>query len=150
MTFFNDGCSDCIMREGVPGVQWEGVVTKKGPFDMGGVGGLADLTRDEWMVLVPLANGNKQAVRCHSMTRVIANFPQYDTTRSVAEVKNSQPDIPKLQACKVPAKIDCLMGVKCGALSPVPIHTLINGLCLYRSNLMAHNGVSNAIIGGTH
>ena len=46
----------------------EGVVTKKGPFDMGGVGGLAALTRDKWMVLGPLANGKKQAVRCHSMT----------------------------------------------------------------------------------
>ena len=38
MTFFDDGCSDCVMREGVLGVQWEGVVIKKGPFDMGGVG----------------------------------------------------------------------------------------------------------------
>ena len=34
MTFFDDGCSDCVMREGVPGVQWEGVVTKNGPFDL--------------------------------------------------------------------------------------------------------------------
>ena len=121
---------------------------------MGGVGGLAALTRDEWMVLVPLANGNKQAVCCHSMTRVTADFPQYDITRAVAEVKNNQPDNPKLQACKVPAQIggeiDCLMGIKYGALSPVPIHTLLNGLCLYRSKLMAHDGVSNAIIGGTH
>ena len=39
----------------------EGVVTKKGPFDMGGVGGLAALTIDEWIVPVPLTNGNKQA-----------------------------------------------------------------------------------------
>ena len=27
--------------EGVPGVEWEGVITKKGPFDMGGVGCIA-------------------------------------------------------------------------------------------------------------
>ena len=74
MKFFDDGCSDCIMWEDVPGVQWEGVVTKNGPFDMEGLGGLAALTRDEWMVLVPLANGNKQAVRCQSMTRVTATF----------------------------------------------------------------------------
>ena len=129
-------------------------MTKKGPFEMGGVGGLAALTRDEWMVLVPLANRNKLAVRCHSMTRGTANFPQYDTTQAVAEVKNHQHDNPELQACKVPTliggEIDCLMGVKYGALIPEPIHTLLNGLCLYQSKLMAHDGVSNAIIGGTH
>ena len=92
MTFFDDSCSDCIMREYVPGVQWEGVVTKKGPYD-------------EWMVLVPLANVNKQAVRCQSMTQDTADFPQCDTTRAVAEVKNNQPDNPKQQTYKVPAQI---------------------------------------------
>ena len=61
LTFMDSGCSDAVVREGVPGVQWDGVVTKKGPFDMGGVGGLAAQTRDEWMVLVPLADGSKQA-----------------------------------------------------------------------------------------
>ena len=32
-TFFDDGCSDCVMREGVPGIEWEGIITKKGPFN---------------------------------------------------------------------------------------------------------------------
>ena len=67
ITFFDDGCSDSVVRQGVPGVEWEGVITKKEPFDMVGLGGLAASTRDEWMVLVPPANGDKQAVRCHSM-----------------------------------------------------------------------------------
>ena len=88
------------------------------------------------------------------MTRVKANFSQYDSTQAEPEVKNNQPDNPKLKACKVPAQIggeiDCLMGIKYGALSPEPIHTLLNGLCLYRSKLMAHDSVSNTIIGGTH
>ena len=80
------------------------------------------MPRDEWMVLLPLANGNKQSVRCHSMTRVTADFLQYDTTRAVAEVKNHQPDNYELQACKVLTligeDIDCIMGIKYGALSP--------------------------------
>ena len=54
ITFFDDGCSDCVMREGVPGIEWDGIITKKGPFNMGGVGGLVTPTRDEWMVLAPL------------------------------------------------------------------------------------------------
>ena len=121
LTFFDDGCSDAVMREGVPGVQWEGMVTKKGPFPMGGVGGLAAQTRDEWMVLVPLANGKTQSMRCHSMTRVTADFPKLDTTKAVAEVKRAQPNNRKLQECRVPTliggEIDCLMGIKYGALS---------------------------------
>ena len=48
MTFLDDGCSDCVMWEGVPGIQWEGVVTKKCPFNIVGVAGLAPLTRNEW------------------------------------------------------------------------------------------------------
>ena len=154
LTFLDTGCSDAVVREGIPGVQWEGVVTKKGPFDMGGVGGMAAKTRDEWMVLVPLADGSKQAMRCHSMTRVTADFPKYNTTRAVLEVKNSQPNNKELQQCKVPecigGEIDCLLGIKYGALSPEPIHTLPNGLALYKSKLMAHDGISNAIIGGSH
>ena len=96
-TFFDDGCSDCVMREGVPGIEWEGIITKKGPFNMGGVGGLATLTRDEWMVLVPLANGDKQAVRCFSMDKVTTTFPKYDTAKAVAQVKEDAPDNAELQ-----------------------------------------------------
>ena len=54
MTFMDSGCSDAIFREGIPAVQWEGAVSKAGPFGMGGVGGLAALTRDEWNCQVPL------------------------------------------------------------------------------------------------
>ena len=88
------------------------------------------------------------------MTRVTADFPKYNTTRAVLEVKNSQPNNKKLQQCKVPeiigGEIDCLLGIKYGALSPEPIHTLPSGLALYKSKLMAHDGISNAIIGGSH
>ena len=56
-TFVDSGCSDAIFREGVPEVQWDGAISKPGPFDMGGVGGLAAQTRDEWVCQVPLVCG---------------------------------------------------------------------------------------------
>ena len=65
--FFDSGCSDAVMREGIPGVEWRGIVTRKGPFGMGGVGGLSSTTKDEWMVLVPRADGKMQSVRGYSM-----------------------------------------------------------------------------------
>ena len=88
------------------------------------------------------------------MTRVTADFPMLDTSKAVAEVKRAQSNNRKLQECRVPTliggEVDCLMGIKYGALSPEPIHTLPSGLCLYRSKLQPHDGVSNAIIGGCH
>ena len=47
MTFMDSGCSDAIFREGIPAVQWEGAVSKAGPFDLGGVGGLAAFNLNE-------------------------------------------------------------------------------------------------------
>merc|ERR1711940_309769 len=58
--FFDNGCSDCVMRVGVPGVEWDGAITKTGPFNMNGVGGMTTTTQDEWMVLAPLASGDMQ------------------------------------------------------------------------------------------
>ena len=46
LTFFDTGCSDAILREGVPGVQWEGVVKKQGPFHMLALIGTRVWTRD--------------------------------------------------------------------------------------------------------
>ena len=40
MMFLDDGCSDCVMREGVPGVQWEGGgCDQEGPIRHGWCGG---------------------------------------------------------------------------------------------------------------
>ena len=76
------------MREGIPGVEWKGCITKHGPFGMGGVGGMASKTRDEWMVLVPRADGKMQAVRGYSMNQVTCNFPEFDLAKAVQEVKD--------------------------------------------------------------
>ena len=45
-------------------------------------------TKDWWIVLVPMVDKYVQAVRCHSMTKVTADFPMYDVTKAVQEVKD--------------------------------------------------------------
>ena len=89
------------------------------------------------------------------MDRVTATFQKYDTTKAVAHVNEDATDNAELQECRVPPKIggnvDCSMGINYGSLSSEPIHTLVcSGLCIYRSKLRSYDGVSNAIIGGTH
>ena len=54
MTFVDSECSDTIFREGIPAVQWDGEIPKHRSFDMGGFGGLANLTTDEWICLLYL------------------------------------------------------------------------------------------------
>ena len=153
--FFDKGCSDCVVREGIPGVEWKGIITKKGPFGIGGVGGLSSLTKDEWMVLVPRADGKMQAVRCHSMNQVTCNFPMYDLSSAVKAVKEDAPGNKMLQSCRLPStiggEVDCLLGIKYSFIQPEPVHTLVeSGLSIYSSKLMSHDGVTNAMIGGSH
>ena len=123
--FFDKGCSDAVMREGIPGVEWKGIITKRGPFGMGGVGGLSSFTKDEWMVLVPRVDGKMQAVRGYSMNQVTCNFPEFDLAKAVQEVKDDAPENEVLQNCKLPNKVggevDCLMGIKYSFIHPEPI-----------------------------
>ena len=105
MTFMDSGCSDAVFREGVPGVQWEGAVTRAGPFPMGGVGGMEALTRDEWKVFMPLVNGACAEVRGHSMTKVTGDFPQVNIERAVEAVKEDAPHKAELQRAKLPSVI---------------------------------------------
>merc|ERR1711940_185898 len=128
LTSFDSGCSDAVVREGIPGVEWKGCITKCGPFNMGGVGGLQSQTKDEWMCLVPRVDNRLQAVRYHSMNKVTGDFPLYDVTKAVNEVKADDPMNQLLQNCRVPeiigGEVDCLMGIKYSLLHPEPLHTL--------------------------
>ena len=122
---------------------------------MGGVGGLATQTKDEWMVLVPRVDNKMQAVRGHSMIKVTADFLMYNVTKAVREVKADAPLNKLLQNCRVPdiigGEVDCLMGIKYSLLHPEPLHTLAtSGLNIYATKLKSHDGKVNAMIGGTH
>ena len=110
---------------------------------MVGVGGLAALTRDEWVCFLPLVGGGLQTVRGHSMTRVTADFPHLNTDAAVQAVKEDAPDNLELQNCKVPqmvgGEVDCLLGIKYQNLFPEIVHILASGLAIYRSKLRAHD-----------
>ena len=143
MTFMDSGCSDAIFREGIPAVQWEGAVSKSGPFDMGGVGGLAAQTRDEWVCQVLLVCGAYTDVRGHSMTRVTSDIPLVYIAKAVSAVKEDAPHKVELQNCKLPSiiggEVDCLLGIKYSKLFPEIIHQLPCGLTIYKSVLMSHD-----------
>ena len=107
------------------------------------------------MVLLTRVDGKMQAVRGYSMTKVTCDFPEIDLTRAVNAVKEDAPDNQVLQSCKLPSKVggevDCLLGIKYSFIHPEPVHMLAeSGLCIYKSKLLSHDGVTNALIGATH
>ena len=107
------------------------------------------------MVLVPRVDNKVQAVRCHSMTKVTADFLMYNVTNAIQEVKADHPLNKLLQNCRVPeiiaGEVDCLMVITCLLLHPDPLHTLPTpGLSIYATKLKSHNVKMNAMIGGSH
>ena len=45
---YDTGCSDLLMKDGVPGQELEGVRVQQGPFTIGAVGGVQVIARDAW------------------------------------------------------------------------------------------------------
>ena len=62
MTFYDTGCSHAIFKEDIPGAQLRGQLVTRGPFDIGGVGGLTTQALDEWVVSVPRVDGKRQYI----------------------------------------------------------------------------------------
>ena len=160
MGFFDSGCSDAVLKHGVPGKELHGVCTNGGPIPMQGVGGVVVHAREEWIVRMKRKDGRVQLLKGFTMDMVCAAMPKVNTEKAVEEIKNTsldklQPGVKlQLSNCKVPAEvggeIDAIIGIKYNNISPTPIHTLECGLTIYSLALETHNPEYNAVIGGPH
>ena len=153
-TFYDNGCSDAVFLEGIPGEQLRGQVVMKGPFTIGGIGGLQTVANDEWVVSVLRADGKKQLIQGLTVERITSDFPQINLETAVREVKEDDPNNTILQNCTVPPLaggcVEMLVGIKYNSIFPKEIHTLPCGLTIYQSRLASHGGQYNACIGGPH
>ena len=152
--FYDKGCSDAVFRTGIPGVQLRGTLLTKGPFEMGGVGGITTTAEEEWLVQFSRTDNKKQLVRGVTMKQITCDFPAIDTTEAVKEIKSKDKNDEFLQSCKVPmiagGKVDILLGIQYSIIHPLPVLELNCGLTIYKSRLVSHNSVHNALIGGPH
>ena len=152
--FYDKGCSDAVFREGIPGIQLRGTLLSKGPFQMGGVGNIATVAEEEWLVQFNRTDNKKQLVRGVTLKQITCDFPPIDTSAAVKEIKDTFKDDEFLQNCKVPmiagGKVDILLGIQYSIIQPIPIRELDCGLTIYRSRLVSHNKADNALIGGPH
>ena len=88
------------------------------------------------------------------MKQITCDFPAIDTTEAVKQIKAEDKNDEFLQSCKVPmiagGKVDILLGIQYSIIHPLPVLELNCGLTIYRSRLVSHNSVHNALIGGPH
>ena len=152
-TFYDDGCSDCVWKEGVPGNELKGIITQPGPFFMGGVGDTRVKANNEHLCLMELVDGSKQMVHGLSVDRITGKFPMFKLDQAAKEIKADAPQNKELQNLKVPpavgGEVDCLLGIKYLKCHPVLVHSLASGLSIYRVRLASDDGF-NAVIGGPH
>ena len=152
--FYDCGCSDAIFRDGIPGQQLRGTLLAKGPFQMGGVGDIATVAEEEWLVQFNRTDERKQLVKGVTMKQITCDFPPIDTTKAVAEVKSSNRADQFLQSCSIPTiaggKVDVLLGIQYLNIFPVIVRQLDCGLTIFKSRLSSHNRKMNCIIGGPH
>ena len=152
-TFYDSGCSHAVFQADIPITEFKGQLTAKGPFCIGGVGGLTTSALDEWVVMVPRTDGRKQLIQGLTVPRVTCDFPLISLGAAVQEVKAGDPDNQELQRCRVPPEaggaVDMLLGIKYSSIFPEPVHSLPCGLTIYRSQLASHDGF-DCCIGGPH
>ena len=153
-TFYDSGCSHAVFKSGVPGTELKGQLVAKGPFHIGGVGGLHTMAEDEWVVLMPRVDGRKQLVQGLTVPTITCDFPLIPLDAAIADIKNDNPSNAELQNCKVPplagGVVDVLLGIKYNSIFPEPVHSLPNGLTIYRSKLTSYQNQYDCCIGGSH
>ena len=141
-TFYDSGCSHAVFQADIPISELQSQLTAKGPFSIGGVGGLTTTALDEWIVMVPRADGRKQLIQGLTVPRVTCDFPLISLEEAVAEVKADDVDSQELQRCSVPPQaggaVDMLLGIKYSSIFPEAVHTLPSGLTIYRSKLASY------------
>ena len=109
---------------------------------------------DEWVVMMHRSDGRKQLVQGLTVPRITCDFPLIPLDAAEKDLKMADPSNDTLQRCTVPplagGVIDVLLGIKYNTIFPEPVHTLPNGLTIYKSKLASYQGRYDSCIGGPH
>ena len=151
---YDSGCSDLLLKEGVPGKELEGIRVASGPFVIGAVGGVKLMANAAWMVKCKMFDGVSQVLEGLSVNQVTSDFPNVCLDEAIAAIKGDDKQNKLLQNAKVPNKVggqvDILIGIKYNALFPTLIHMLPNGLGIYKLRIKSHGSKDTAVIAGPH
>ena len=73
-SFVDNGSSDVLMKEGVPGNELPGFRIREGPIQLKGVGGLTATATGEWLTCMERTDGRLQAMQVITLESVSRNF----------------------------------------------------------------------------
>ena len=152
--FYDSGCSNAVLKAGIPGVELQGQRLAKGPFNVFGVQGVTIQAQDEWLVHLDRADGRKQLLRGVTLDTITGDSPIFNIEKATREIKEDNPSDTVVQNLCVPkcvgGEVDILIGTLYNLIFPQPIHHLPNGLTIYSCTLASHDNSINATIGGPH
>ena len=88
------------------------------------------------------------------MDRITDTLPFVNIQKAEAEVKGDQPENPILQKLQcqptIGGDVDVLMGMLYSSIHPEAIHSLPNGLTIYKMRITPHDSKFDSVIGGPH
>ena len=103
------------MKNDIPNSEFDSTLLQKGPFNIGGVGGLKVMANEEYLISVKRADGRMQHFQGVTMDNITTEFPNVDLKAATEEVEASDPSNQDLQQCSVPpsvgGNVDVLVGI---------------------------------------
>ena len=152
LTLYDTGCGNLCMTDDIPHNYLKAIQTKKGPIPMWGVGQTEVFATGEYMISVPLINGDRQAMVGLAMPEVTAPMPEVDLSRATAEAlalaKVSHSDTVKWKLLEqVGGRVRLLMGIRYQNLLPKPVFTAPCGITIYEMQTACSNNITH-LIGG--
>ena len=155
LTLWDTGCGSVLFKEGVADKEIGPAVLKTpGPIFVNGVGDTTVRVNNEWMTSIKMVDGTRAVLEGCSMDNITAPLPLTNTLTAEMELKSSNPADNILQSLKscpvIGGEVDILMGVMYSAIFPVPVHSLTNGLTIYKLLVSSHDDQFTAAIGGPH
>merc|ERR1712074_435994 len=122
------------------------------PFPLNVASGMRVDAKAEWGALIPLANGSYQAVQGLALPQVTNDMPILNLTEALRTVQQNNKQNKDLQNLRIPSSlgksVDMILGQRYQQIHPKVIHTLPNGLTIYKSKLQPWNPGETACIGG--
>ena len=106
----------------------------------------------EWASLIPLADGTSQIVRGLTMKKVTGDIPNYNLSDVFNKIKCDNINNKALQDITVPefvgSQVHMILGISYQKHYPEHVHTMPNGLTIFKSKFKPTSRGALACIGG--
>ena len=148
----DSGANCWLAQDGIPQTEFMSAKIFEGPIPLGVASGMTAFAEAEWASLIPLEDGTKQIVRGLTLKKVTGDIPNYDLTDVFNKINNDNKDIAAIQDITVPnfvgSQVHMILGISYQKHYPEHVHTLPNGLTIFRSKFKPTSRGALACIGG--